>query len=270
MIKNEKNFALTLDLEPEHAGLSPNYDIFRDKGKIEEILSLITSLGVKITVFIVGEIFDRRPDIIKIFEKYNCEFEIHSYSHNHANLSDREEIEKAKKMYINYFSKSPKGYRAPCGRISKETIALLEEYGFLYDSSIFPSYYPDPLHYLFCNRNIHYFHNSRIMEIPLTSITPFRLTLSLSYLKLLGLNLYFNLLKIFKLPDFICFNTHLHDFIVYEESLRKLPPFWKFVYSRNKLKGIDYSVEFIDFIKTQGYQFCFMSEIYEKYKNILH
>ena len=268
---NNKLFAFTLDLEPEYAGQINQHEIFKDRTKIEEIISTLSSHDIKITVFVVGELFKLNSDIIKLFEKYNCEFEIHSYSHKTLNVNHENEIVQAKKAYFDYFKKDPTGYRVPCGKLTKKIVRLLEKHSFLYDSSTFPSYYPHPLRYIHLNRNIHYFDNSNLMEIPLTSITPIRLTLSLSYLKLLSINFYFWLFRLFKLPDFICFDTHLHDFIINEESHKKLPRFWKFVYNRNKFSGLDYCIQFLKYIKREGYKFCFMSELYKIHKEqILH
>lgn len=263
-----KLFAFTLDLEPDYAGCVNQYKIFEDPARIEKILSFLHSFGVKITVFVVGEIFNLYPDIIKIFEDYNCEFEVHSYSHNGIVTNLEYEIEKSKKAYFNYFKTYPRGYRAPQGKISKAAIKLLKKHKFLYDSSVFPSYYPNPFRYLFYNRDIHYASGSNIMEIPLTSITPFRTMLSLSYIKLLGIKFYSKLFRLFSLPEIICFDTHLHDFIFNESSYDKLSYFWKFIYGRNKLSGIDFCIELLNIIKQKEYQFCFMSEIYKRNKDI--
>jgi len=257
-----KLFAFTLDLEADYGGVVNQYEIFKELNKIEEVLSKLSSLGVKITVFTVGEIFELFPDIIKIFEKYNCEFEPHSYSHNFNSPDSEYEIEKTKMAYFDYFKKYPIGYRAPRGKISDAGIKLLEKHGFLYDSSIFPSYFPNPFRYLFSNKQIHYFGDSKIMEIPFTSVTPFRLTLSISYIKLLGVNFFRKL----SLPDVVCFGSHLHDFIHNENSFNKLPLFWKLIYSRNKLNGIDCCIKFLKHVKQQGYKFCYMSEIYNLHK----
>ena len=262
-----KTFAFTLDLEADHAGPVRRYGIFRENtAEIDDILSQLTALGVKITVFAVGEIFERFPDIIRKFEEHNCEFEIHSYTHKVGDFDLKEEITKAKEAYFTYFKRQPRGYRAPQGKISREAIRLLEKEGFLYDSSLFPSYYPNPFRYLFCNRDIHYYNGSNVLEIPLTAITPFRLTLSLSYIKLLGISFYFKLFRLFGLPDFICFNTHLHDFIINETSHRKLPPFWKFIYNRNKYCGLDYCLRFLKHIREEKYEFCFLSQIYNTHQ----
>ncbi|MBI4698624.1 MAG: polysaccharide deacetylase family protein [Nitrospirae bacterium] len=253
-----KLFAFTIDLEADYGGVVNQYEIFKDPEKIEEVLSTLHSIDVKITVFTVGEIFELFPGIIKIFEKYDCEFEVHSYSHN-LNCPDSEiEIEKSRGAYFNYFNRYPAGYRAPQGRISFQGIKLLEKHGFLYDSSIFPSYFPNPFRYLFHNKQIHFHSDFKILEIPLTSVSPFRLTLSISYIKLLGIRLF----KKPALPEVICFDSHLHDFIHNEKSFGQLPLFWKMIYSRNKFMGMNYCKTFLEQVKREGYRFCYMSEIY--------
>lgn len=258
-----KLFAFTLDLEADYAGVVNEYEIFKDPAKIEEVLSALKLLDVKTTVFIVGEILELFPDIIKIFEKYDCEFEPHSYSHDFTSPDSETEIEKSRKAYFNYFNRFPAGYRAPRGKITDSGIRLLEKHGFRYDSSIFPSYFPNPFSYLLSEKNVHYYGNSRIMEIPFTSVTPFRITLSVSYIKLLGVNFF----KRCSLPDTVCFDSHLHDFILNDNSFSKLPALWKLIYSRNKFRGIDYCVEFLKYVKQKGYRFCYMSEIYDMHKN---
>ena len=258
-----KLFAFTLDLESDYAGLMNEYNILRDLVKIEEFLSALNSLDVKITAFTVGEMLEQFPKVIKTFEKYKCEFEPHSYSHDFNNPDSETEIKKAKRAYLNYFNKNPFGYRAPRGKITRSGIKKLEKYGFLYDSSIFPSYFPNPFLYLFSNREIHYYKNSSIVEIPFTSISPFRVTLSISYIKLLGIDFFVKQ----ALPNIICFGSHLHDFIHSNDSFNKLPLVWKLIYSRNKLNGIDYCIKFLTHVKKEGYQFCYLSELYNLYKN---
>ncbi len=264
-----KLFAFTLDLESDYSGIIDQNGILKDLNKIDEVLSILVDLDVKITVFAVGRLFELFPEVIKLLEKYNCEFEAHSYSHDFSNPDSEFEIIKSKEAYFNYFKKYPKGYRAPRGKISRRGIKYLEKHGFLYDSSIFPYYFPNPLRYLFCNKEIHYLESSRIMEIPFTAITPFRLTVSVSYIKLFGVDFFIKLLKHFSLNPVICFDSHLHDLIHSESSYNSLPLFWRLMYGPNKLKGTEFCVKFLRHIKQMGYQFCYMSEIYEKNKKIL-
>jgi hypothetical protein len=251
-----------MDLEYEYHGLMDEYNILKDLDKVEEILTILKALDVKLTVFAVGEIFERYPDVIRLFEKYNCEFETHSYTHDFDKPDSEEEIVNAKKAYFNFFNRDPIGYRAPRGKITDSGIAHLKRQGFLYDSSIFPSYFPNPFRYLLKNKKIHYYKDSGILEIPITSVSPFRLTLSISYIKLLGINFYLKQ----SMPDVICFDTHLHDLIVNESSFNKLPLIWKVVYSRNKHRGIELCVKFLEHVRQRGYRFCYMSELYNLYK----
>lgn len=249
-------------MEADYGGFVDRYEIFKDLDKIEKLLFTLHSFGVKITAFTVAEIFELFPDVIKIFEKYDCEFEPHSYSHNLDSPDSDSEIEKCRTAYFNYFHTYPKGYRAPRGKISESGIKLLEKNGFLYDSSIFPSYFPNPFRYFFCNRDIHYFKDSNILEIPFTSLSPLRLTLSISYIKLFGVDFF----KKLTLPDVVCFDSHLHDFIFNRESFDSLSLIWRLIYSRNKYRGIELCIKFLEHVKQKGYKFCYMSEIYNSHK----
>lgn len=259
-------FAFTLDLEAEYAGFVDEFRLLEDPKRIIGLLDTIIKNGIKITVFVTGRTFHEYPEIIDIFTGYGCELELHSYSHDLKCPDSEEEIIKGKKAYFDYLARYPLGYRAPQGRISADGIRCLEKNGFLYDSSIFPSYYPNPFKYLFRPRRIYYHRDSDVMEIPFTSITPLRLTFSISYIKLLGFDFFKLLLKIFRLPDMICFDSHLHDFLISEESFRKLNVFWRMIYSRNKYKGLDYFLKTIVLLKKLGYSSCYLSEVYRYYK----
>jgi hypothetical protein len=234
--------------------------------RIEHLLSTLDSLNVKITAFTVGSIFENRPDIIRLFEKYNTEFELHSYTHDLSNPCSDYEVSKGREAYYSYFKRYPRGYRAPQGRITGAAIQLLARYGFAYDSSIFPSYFPNPLRYFFCDRRIHWYRNSRVIEIPFTSITPLRITLSLSFMKLLGLRFFYVIMRIFGLPPVICFDSHLHDVIFDKRSFDKLSFFWKGIYARNKYAGFDFCVWLMHYVKRKGYRFCYMSEVVDAFK----
>jgi hypothetical protein len=107
------------------------------------------------------------------------------------------------------------------------------------------------------------------MEIPFASFTPLRIILSISYIKLFGVDFFIKLSQSFSLPDIICFDSHLHDFIHIENSYKQLSPFWKVLYGRNKLKGVEHCVKFLKHIKEVGYEFCYMSEVYNHYKEKL-
>lgn len=261
-----KLFAFTIDLETDYAGCTDDYSIFKDLKQIESVLDLLSSFNVKITVFTVGSIFETFPEVIKLFENYNCEFEAHSYSHDFMRPDSEKEIKKSREAFFNYFKEYPRGYRAPRGNISSDGIKMLEKHGFLYDSSITPAFFPNPFRYLFHKKQIHYLDGTNIMEIPITPVSPLRLTLSISYIKMIGIDLYIKLSDLTEMPDTLCFNSHLHDFIIKENSLNKLFPLWRLLYGINKYKGMEFCEKYLEFIQKKGYRFCYMSEIYNLHK----
>jgi hypothetical protein len=262
-----KKFVLTLDLEGAVSGiLDREYAFFETTKDIRGLLDFLKNEGVKLSVFVVGEIFERFPRIIDLFEEYGCEFHCHSFTHNPDHPDSEEEIISAKRVYRARFGRDPLGYRTPQGRISDAGIQALEKHGFVFDSSVVPSYYPNPFKYLLKNRNVHTNKNSGIVEIPLTTVTPLRLTYSISHLKLLGYRTYAVLTRLFKLPPTIIFCCHLHDFFLTDSVWNRLPLFWKFIYGRNRKQGMLYLQRTIETMKDQGYSFHSISDIYREYK----
>ncbi len=266
-MSNRKIFAFTLDLESDHSGLlKDEYQILGNPDKIEKFLDFLVLRGVKLSVFVVGEVLEKFPHIIQIFKNHDCEFHCHSYSHTPAFPDSREEIQKSKECFSRVFNRPPDGYRAPLGKISRKGITLLEEMGFKFDSSIFPSYFPNPFKYLLKPRNPYYYDNSKILEIPLTSLSPLRITFSLSYIKLLSLKSYQKILKLSRLPRVINFSSHLHVFFTNPRLINQLPFIWQKIYKRNSAKGFDYMEEILKYLKEKGYHFGYISEIYRRYK----
>lgn len=268
MKKNEKSFVVILDLESDHGGLlTEEYTIVQQQDKIRRLLDLCKKEGVKLTVFVVGQLLEKYPHIVRLFQDYDCEFHCHSYSHDAVKTDSEEEIRQCKEAYIAFFNRQPSGYRAPLGKISDRGIEDLEKCGFKFDASIFPSYFPNPLKYLFATQRPHRYKDSGIMEIPSTSLSPFRLTLSLSYMKLLGYRAFKCVMAVSKIPRLILYGTHLHDFFTDPALVKRLPPFWRFIYGRNHDKGMDYFLRTIQAFKKKGYTFRYISEIYEVYKD---
>lgn len=259
-------FCLTMDLEATVSGiLETDYSILKNPAPIEAFLDVLEKKGVPLTVFVVGEILERFPLIIDCFRRRKCEFHCHSHTHNPKAPDSADEIASCRDAFERTFGISPLGYRAPQGRISREGIHNLEKQGFLFDSSVFPSYYPNPFRYLLRNRSPHRIKGSRLLEIPFTAVSPFRITLSISWIKLLGWPVYHNLLRISRLPRELVFGTHLHDFFLTHQQLRRLPLFWRFIYSRNHGKGITLLHRALDFFNRQDVEFATMSAVYQRY-----
>lgn len=266
MCEKTRSFVMTLDLETDFCGgLCEEYQILQSPEKIKSLLEFLQSRDVRLSVFVVGELLEKFPQIIELFMEYGCEFHCHSYSHDAQATDSEEEIEKCKQAYEKFFHAPPLGYRAPDGRISTQGIQNLEKFGFKFDSSIFPSYYPNPCKYLFRNKDIHLYKGSNILEIPNTPISPFRLMLSISYIKFLGFKNFHRILKLSQLPQVVIFGSHLHDFFSEEDAVRRMSWLWRFVYGRNRDQGVEYLDQTLGFFREKGYSFRFISEIYREY-----
>lgn len=69
-----------------------------------------------------------------------CEIALHGYSHEGASQltadQERDVLEKCIDLATNLTGKKPRGYRAPLYQLKSRTVSLLQEYGFLWDSSL--------------------------------------------------------------------------------------------------------------------------------------
>ena len=266
MENTKKQFALTLDLESDFSGaLQGEYSLLRQPERVESLLRCLQERDVRLSVFVVGELLEKFPQIIHLFEQYAVEFHGHSYSHDPAAPDAEAEIQKCRDIFVRYFGSPPLGYRAPDGRISPQGIKNLEKSGYKFDASIFPSYYPNPFKYLFHKSRVHVYPDSTLIEIPNTPVSPLRIMLSLSYVKLLGPGPFFRLLRWSHLPKTVVFGSHLHDFFVDRSALERMPRFWQWIYGRNQEQGLAYLEKILEFFLQQDYDFLFMSQIYQEF-----
>jgi len=150
------------------------------------LLKILKSFNINATFFVVADIIENYPEIVKELKESNNEIACHSLHHNCAIDSKKKlySIEKwendlihAKKILENDFEREVIGYRAPGAYFTTWMIDILERNGFKYDSSIaYNSFYnktnvilndiPSFPYYLnkndLSNRNP----NSKLMELP--------------------------------------------------------------------------------------------------------
>lgn len=260
-----KKLCITLDLEPFFAGLIPMSYESLPVSHFTSFLQIVEKYNIRLTVFVVGKLLEQRQPIVERLQEIGAEFELHSYSHKLNSPDSEFEIKEGKKAFNRYFSKNPIGYRAPQGLISNDGLFLLNQEGFKYDSSIFPSFWPSPKYIRF-SRLPFQIQNTDLIEIPFATLPLFRLIISMSWIKLLGWSIYKSLFSVLNTPDIFVLDTHLHDFYTPENNFSMLPFFWKLVFSRNHRNGINIFEKFIEHMNKMGYQFCYLSEIYNEIK----
>jgi peptidoglycan/xylan/chitin deacetylase (PgdA/CDA1 family) len=114
-----------------------------DQGYIEKvtlhILNLLNRYRRKVTFFVVSEIFDWYPDLIRRIEEHGHEIAYHTCTHRYIETKQDlvEEIRQSK-GFIEEFQ--PIGFRAPEGKMEVEHLKVLAEYGFEYDSSSYGNF----------------------------------------------------------------------------------------------------------------------------------
>jgi peptidoglycan/xylan/chitin deacetylase (PgdA/CDA1 family) len=246
------NVCISLDLEPDHAGRAPvSYEGW-EPARLDALCGLLADHGASLTVFVVAESLAAQPKAVQRLADGGAEFHLHSYSHDLAQPDSADEIEKGSAAFTAFFGRAPEGYRAPEGRISPQGWQRLDAAGFAFDSSIFPSFWPRP-RYLQYQPAPFRPTGCKLVELPISTLTPMRLIVSLSWMKLLGWPVYQRLLS-GPLPEPLVFDMHLHD-------LWRLPAFdrltgpWKAIYSRNADQGLSMLESFLGLLKTRGASF---------------
>ncbi len=110
-----------------------------------ELLDLLDSVSVPVqaTFFILGWIAERYPDLVRKIQKRGHEVASHGFDHhlcyNQSPDDLRDDLLRSKELLEDLTGRQVAGYRAPSFSITDNTIALVREVGYLYDSS-FNSY----------------------------------------------------------------------------------------------------------------------------------
>jgi len=119
------------------------YGIKRGLGRV---LDAFDRFGVTATFFIPGRIAELYPATVRVIAGRGHEIAHHGYAHEHyAALplaQQREEFNKGIAALEQVAGIRPRGFRAPEGEMTRETLGLLREFGFAYSSSMFGSDIP--------------------------------------------------------------------------------------------------------------------------------
>ena len=255
----DRRICMTLDLEPDHAGVvdTERYDAWNEK-TVDTLVSLLQKYGAPLSIFVVGQSLHKQPTCIQKLIAYDSEFHLHSYSHNCTHPQAQYEIEKGRKAFKEYFGQDPQGYRTPMGKIEVSDYEILKKEGFLFSSSIHPSIWPHPK-YLQYPDHPYFDPLSGMLEIPVTTHPLLRLPVSLGWMKMIGWVPYQHFFHQTTHSPFI-FNMHLHD--LYQATVfEMLPRLWKLAYSRNRLYGFDYLERSLYTLSERGYLFTTVSKV---------
>jgi len=120
-----------------------NRKTLRVEENTERILNILDKYKSKATFFVLGWIAEKVPNLISEIHKAGHEIASHGYGHDLIyRLSEGEfqkDIRRSKRLLEEITNEKVLGYRAPNFSITERALDILEEEGFRYDSSLFPS-----------------------------------------------------------------------------------------------------------------------------------
>lgn len=149
-------FVMTVDVDG-WSSLLQFYSINHDPKKadlqvdVEKGISILLRLfekhGLKATFFVTGEMAKKHAQAVRKIFQNGHEIACHGLTHqkNECLLSrttQKQKIEEATRIIEEQIQVRPKGFRAPCLRVNENTLAVLEENGYIYDSSVIPTFIP--------------------------------------------------------------------------------------------------------------------------------
>jgi len=257
---DQRRACITLDLENnwEFDGPELGYATFE---YLEEYIDLLDSLDLPLSVFVVGQTLEERPDAIeRLREGLDVEFHLPSYSPDLSGTADLErEVRKGKSAFESFFGRQPEGYRSTQGRIEQSDLQLLEKEGFAFDSSVFPTYRPGVYNNL--DSPIEPYRAGGLYEIPVGVVPRLRIPLSQAYVKAIE-RPFLSMLQRVQLQDVVVYNTHLQDFYN-TRAHEALDHPKKFFYQRNIDNAERVFRRVVETLRQKGFSFVKMTDVYE-------
>lgn len=148
----EKINILTIDLEEWFHSLEPDPNKWNSLDRRVEysthvLLDLLTKYNSTATFFVLGDVAENNPNLVKEIEASGHEVGTHNYYHkfvyNQNEKEFRDELKKSISLLESITRKKIISFRAPYFSITDKSLwalQILAEEGIKYDSSVFPVY----------------------------------------------------------------------------------------------------------------------------------
>jgi len=141
---------LSIDLEEWYHPEYVKDKVFEEKEErlkesLNITLSLLRARNVKATFFVVGELAEKYPEAIKCISEEGHEIGFHGYSHQTLWNLTLKDLKQEIKKFNSFINDKSIGFRAPSFSLDNRTkwaLQVLEDAGYKYDSSIFPTKTP--------------------------------------------------------------------------------------------------------------------------------
>jgi polysaccharide deacetylase family protein (PEP-CTERM system associated) len=107
------------------------------------LLEILDAQYARATFFVLGWVAERCPQLVRTISAAGHEIASHGYGHElvYSLQPDafRADLLRSKRLLEDLTGNRVFGYRAPCFSITEWAVPILEEVGFRYDSSIYPT-----------------------------------------------------------------------------------------------------------------------------------
>lgn len=143
---NEVYVCLTFDFDADSAQVRQKEDPVRiSKGQfavqrgLNRVLSLLAKYNIKSTFFVCGWVAESYPQHIDDINTAGHEIAAHGYLHEYLDeLEFNEEIivHEHTNQVLEGMTGKIRGFRAPYWKLSKSTLTIIAEMGYIYDSSL--------------------------------------------------------------------------------------------------------------------------------------
>ena len=138
--------SFTLDLEDNRA---PHDNVLRYLDATRRLFDFLATRGIRGTVFVVGELAEQAPDLVKEAVASGHELGLHGWQHASLDQIEpavlREDIRRGKARLEDISGHEVTGFRAPMFSLVPATrwvTDILTECGFTYSSSVLPARNP--------------------------------------------------------------------------------------------------------------------------------
>jgi len=181
--------------DPWKADLEVNVEV-----GVSILLELFEKHRIKATFFVTGDMAERHVSAVRTISQEGHEIACHGLAHQKDECllnraEQNQKIQGATEMIEKQILVRARGFRAPCLRANEDTLAVLEENGYIYDSSVIPTfipgYYGSP-----CSNVKPYYPSlqslkkqgsSKVLEIPVSVNPALPLPLGAAWMRNLGI-----------------------------------------------------------------------------------
>jgi polysaccharide deacetylase family protein (PEP-CTERM system associated) len=115
----------------------------RVEKSMDRMLHLMADAGVRSTCFVLGSIAERAPQLVRRIAEAGHEIASHGYDHELIHESDhttfRADVMRSKELLEDISGQHVRGYRAPSFSVTDWALPILQDVGYQYDSSHFPT-----------------------------------------------------------------------------------------------------------------------------------